>query len=1543
VFQVGDRIGGRYRILEPLGAGGMADVFLVADEPRRARCVLKELRAAQPELLAAFRDEFALLCRVTHPNLTRVLDFGTELMASGPVHYYTAEWVDGTTLAERAGELGSKVLEPWLDALDGLRALHAAGIRHGDFTPHNVLVRDDGSGVLIDLGCARPFGPSDVICGTRGFVAPELLRGAAADGRADLYSAGACLRALWREKASARVARTLERLLADDPSERPSDAQEVLESFGRQARRNAAPRPPRLLAREREIGLFEAWLRRLEQAESSPRVLLVRGASGAGTSRLVRELCWRAELRVRVLRAAASETAPVSRLLAQLCDGVPASGSRAVLAAARALHALSQPLLLVVEDHERLDPEQRELLATLARLLEDDGRAALLVSGTTSLELPRATELELGPLPLSALREWAAGRLSERALRELHAASGGLPRAIERALTGGATAVPANLAPAALEPAGRQALALVQVLGGELLPSSWNLPPASLTPLFELGLLQRDGAGLALGPVRCELSREELRLAHAQVAQAIRSRNPGGLAEQAELVRHLLLAGEEQGAETLFRDHAASWRSEPKSVTRALEPLVGSCRNAETVLEAAELLVLAGAARAALRGAARCTRLSRAGDVSTRARAVAVDALLRLGRARRAERLAERDPLLLGRLARARLQRGDYAGAEQAARQGIELELENGAQAQAALEETLGISLGYLGRTSEAEQHLQAALAGYGEHAAPRERCRVLGHRAILAFRAGRLDAAIAEHARALAIAEEHDLGELLPVCLLNLGTAEQQAGQLGGALASYERGLLLARASGRESTELTLLYNLANTYAEIGAFERAREALQRLERRASAARLEHFAPAIALLRAELELDAGTPEEASAELDRAEAALGERGLQRELVEVGLRRLDVELARGDLAAAEGRLTTLAAAADACQASDLSLGAELGAARLALARSQPARAREVLERAVGRARAENLRLLEARLQTELARACELAGDGAAQRQHGAQARRLWDRIGVDLPQALLDVFWSHPRRSRLGELTRLFAAPRAGPGPEPEALGRLLALNRRLNSSLSATRVVDYALQAAIELTGAERGFLLGKDAELVASAGEQASGDAPSRSIALRAIQREEPVLSTDAELDARFAEQRSVHALRLKSVLCVPILAPGGTLGALYVDNRVMRGRFSDREKELLQAFADQVAIALSNARLHAELERRTLELEEQKRAVERLSRGQAREIERLQKEVTVTRQSLGLRYDYAQIAGRSAAMQSVLERLDRVTDSAVSVLIEGESGTGKELAARALHFNGPRRERAFMGINCAALPETLLESELFGHVRGAFTGADRDKQGLMQAADGGTLFLDELGELPLGTQAKLLRVLQERELRPVGGTKTIPLDLRLICATHRDLAAEVERGRFREDLYYRVAVVSVRMPPLRERVEDLPDLCRVILGRVARSTKRPEAELDPGALRLLASQRWPGNVRELENALTRASVLCSGGRIRPADLDLAPARARRSGSRSEFERDERERIQSALVGARWNVSVVSRTLGIPRNTLYRKLARYGLLRETPS
>ena len=296
--------------------------------------------------------------------------------------------------------------------------------------------------------------------------------------------------------------------------------------------------------------------------------------------------------------------------------------------------------------------------------------------------------------------------------------------------------------------------------------------------------------------------------------------------------------------------------------------------------------------------------------------------------------------------------------------------------------------------------------------------------------------------------------------------------------------------------------------------------------------------------------------------------------------------------------------------------------------------------------------------------------------------------------------------------------------------------------------------------------------------------------------------------------------------------------------------------------------------------------------------------------------------------------------LEDLFALLDRVIDTDLPILIQGESGTGKELCARAIHQNGPRQSGPLVSINCGALPETLLESELFGSVKGAFTGAERDRDGLVVQAAGGTLFLDEVGEMPRSMQVKLLRVLQEREVRPVGGDRAVPVDFRLLSATNRTLRDEVEAGRFREDLYYRLATVEVTLPPLRERLEDLPQLLAHLLERAAERMARPALPITRRAVQKLSSYHWPGNVRQLEHALTKAMVMADAERIGARDIELpSPKRVApsRGMTREAFERQEADRIAEALVEHRWNISKVSRVLGIPRPTLYRRIERYGL------
>ena len=325
-------------------------------------------------------------------------------------------------------------------------------------------------------------------------------------------------------------------------------------------------------------------------------------------------------------------------------------------------------------------------------------------------------------------------------------------------------------------------------------------------------------------------------------------------------------------------------------------------------------------------------------------------------------------------------------------------------------------------------------------------------------------------------------------------------------------------------------------------------------------------------------------------------------------------------------------------------------------------------------------------------------------------------------------------------------------------------------------------------------------------------------------------------------------------------------------------------------------------------------------------------------------------------------IIGRSRPMRDILRLLPDVAASNAAVLLEGASGTGKELVARALHQLSHRKRRRFVQVNCAALPDTLLESELFGHVKGSFTGAQRDRSGRFQLADGGTLFLDEIGDISPAFQAKLLRVLQSGELEPLGSTRTVRVDVRLVAATHRDLTTMIQDGSFREDLYYRIRVIPIRLPLLRERRDDIPLLVDHFLRQLAARTGKPAHQLSQQAMKILAAYHYPGNVRELENGLERALVLSRGSIIDPSDLppewvkasssseqDPSPksdvAAGPRPGTdctgcnlRERLAHDERRLLERELAAHRWNRSATARALGVGRNTLWRKMKAAGLL-----
>jgi DNA-binding NtrC family response regulator len=330
--------------------------------------------------------------------------------------------------------------------------------------------------------------------------------------------------------------------------------------------------------------------------------------------------------------------------------------------------------------------------------------------------------------------------------------------------------------------------------------------------------------------------------------------------------------------------------------------------------------------------------------------------------------------------------------------------------------------------------------------------------------------------------------------------------------------------------------------------------------------------------------------------------------------------------------------------------------------------------------------------------------------------------------------------------------------------------------------------------------------------------------------------------------------------------------------------------------------------------------------------------------VKNLQRENAVLRRKLTRQYRFGDLVSKNPRMAEVFDLVREIASQRSTVLLQGDSGTGKELVARAIHFSGDRGERPFVAVSCAALAETLLESELFGHEKGSFTGALAQRKGKFELADGGTIFLDEIGDISPKLQVDLLRVLQERRFFRVGGGTEITVDVRVIAATHRDLEADVREGRFRDDLYYRLNVINIRIPPLRDRIEDVPLLAQEFLDRLAHELGREVSGISEEALRLLMDHDWPGNVRELENAVERALVTCKSGVLGAPDFAFLSRRAASPGGASlppglTLQEMEKDYIAATLTRLSGNVKAAAEALGIDRSTLYEKIKRYEIPR----
>jgi transcriptional regulator with GAF, ATPase, and Fis domain len=483
-----------------------------------------------------------------------------------------------------------------------------------------------------------------------------------------------------------------------------------------------------------------------------------------------------------------------------------------------------------------------------------------------------------------------------------------------------------------------------------------------------------------------------------------------------------------------------------------------------------------------------------------------------------------------------------------------------------------------------------------------------------------------------------------------------------------------------------------------------------------------------------------------------------------------------------------------------------------------------------------------------------------------------------------------------------------------------LNVLLDFSRTLNSVRGLAALQEKALEAVLEAVPADQaaillmedgvdGFssIMGRDRRLGANQPIRAS-----QTILNRVLKESLAVLSSDVQSDDSYREAESLLERRVHSVLAVPLEVRGKVLGVMYLEASSPGSRFDSDLLQVATTLGNITALAIENAR----------------------------HLERLDGENRRLHEELNIHHS---MVGESKAMREVYEFVSRVAGRDSTVLISGESGTGKELVARAVHMNSPRVDKPFVAINCAAITETLLESELFGHERGAFTGAVAQKKGKLEVAEGGTIFLDEIGELALPMQAKLLRVLQEREFERVGGTRPIKLDVRLIAATNRDLKEASRTGTFRSDLYYRLNVVSLQMPALRERREDIPLLAAFFAAQHGEKVKRRVAGISPEAQACLTRYDWPGNVRELENAIERAVVLGSTEVILAEDLpesilEETAASGQPLNALAEGIREAKKvLIERAIEQANGNYTEAAKILGVHANHLFRLIRTLNL------
>jgi transcriptional regulator with GAF, ATPase, and Fis domain len=1486
-----ERLEGRYEYVRELGRGGAGRVVLardVADGSSRA------LKIVPPDALGTLELELSLLRRVAHPSLARVVEL---LRVSAPLGepfrlptgtaVLVQELVEGerSDVAFAALERGSHerlrlVLHVAAELLSALATLHAAGLVHGDVSPANVVVRssvastsarrkvryDASLAVLIDLGLAGPPLAADGLArGTRGFLAPEAAVGARTQST-DLYALGACVHHWLGGTVAEHV--DVETLPATTPAAWVGWIEDLVASSPEDRLRSAAAALEALSGAARAIGEELPVL-------TAPRAVVEPTFVGAYEHV---EVATQTLIAGGLLRIGGPPESGKSRFAREVALALQASARREgrrvpTFVRARAsseLSALDAPCAVVhvegVDEAEARRAARADSLGGCERFwIVEDADDADVVLGPLD-EVDFARLVhELDPGIDVDALRARSGGLAGRAVRLARAERES--RALDdHGISRTHEPRPSREVPQALERTRDEAW--LDVAGGELPIQVLDAPHT----LVRAGLAFVREERVILRPDRRGHLDDSTRGARAQ--EVIARCTEAGVWD-AHLARAI---GDETRARRMFATHARRALDEGR-----VEDALVCAREADDVTR----VEIGSKALGRLARYAEALELADAPSTneSSPSKSAARDAARRAELARRAG-LTER--------ARDEAWRAGDEGAETLAWIALGAgELETAAELARSPELRAWVALSS-GRLDEADAIVSSALARSEPRTADaREaRARCLIAAGSIAQAKGALDEARVRHAEAFRIARAIGDVHLAATAAANEGIVALDAGELGHGRRALREAARRYAIIGRARDLGRALLNLASAALWVGDDEGAAWHAEQARAASNDARDALGLAYVALVELELALRRGALERA---VDRAHE-----------VESG----DVRARARAAALLAGTHVTLARALLASRgAEEQSFDVTLARARIALGEGDVTGATEA--RAALSARTWEEQLLLARFDHELA----LARHEPAHEALG-RLRSLLDRAsrGLEVDQR------RHLRRHPAFASAWAARPASAVVVDEVERWRDLAAFAARTMDDDERT-VVDEALRRAREVLDAERAFVVARaeDGALVvagrATLAHADAGAAPSRTAVARALANGALVTTVDALGDEEWGRAQSVHALALRSVACAPLPRSGL---ALYVDDRARPSAFAPHDLAYLEALAATVDAALVQARARSD-QRRARERDEKLRAD--LEARLARADEELRARRTDD-ERLGL-------VTRSPAMRRFVELLARVAPTESTVLLRGETGSGKERVARAIHDASARASGPFVAESCAALPDALLESALFGHVRGAFTGATDRRRGLFELAHGGTLLLDEIAETSPAMQAKLLRVLQEGEVRPLGAERTVKVDVRVIAATHRDLRERVRGGSFREDLYYRLAVLELVVPSLRERADDVPGIVRSLLARRG-TTRRVPAE----TLAWLASRAWPGNVRELESALERA-LLATEDELRPEHFGQAEEDA--PELRDAVDELERKLVVEALEATGGNRTHAAARLGLSRVGLRKKMKRLGI------